>query len=71
MGWGLLRRVLGMNEMIIRLFTRALGNVSDNASERERFHEYYISVNCMSLRAVANFKSLSTQILRSSCMITE
>lgn len=45
MGWGILRRVLGMNEMIIRLFTRALGNASDNAIEREIFHEYYISVN--------------------------
>jgi len=36
MGWGLVRGVLGMNAMVIILFTRALGNISDK--EGERFH---------------------------------
>ncbi len=51
MGWGLVRGVLGMNVMVIILFTRALGNISDK--EGERSYEL-ISV---SLRAVVNFKT--------------
>lgn len=64
-----MRGVLGMNVMVIILFTRAQGNISDK--EGERFHELIL----LPLSAVANFKTsmlcLSTQILRSSCMITE
>lgn len=41
-GWGLLRRVLGMNEMIIRLFTRALGNDSDKAGKRDSTNTIFL-----------------------------
>lgn len=50
-GWGLVRGVLGMNVMVIILFTRATGNISDE--ERGRFHPL-ISV---SYRAGANSKT--------------
>lgn len=33
MGWGLVRGVLGMNVMVIILFTRALGNISDRGRD--------------------------------------